>query len=66
MAIAKLTTGVPGFDMLTHGGIPEGRSTPAVGRSGTGKTVFALQLAAHLAREGVTASTRARSRRAGL
>src|SRR5919202_2659001 len=50
MAIAKLTTGVPGFDILTHGGIPEGRSTLVVGRSGTGKTVFALQTAAHLAR----------------
>jgi len=49
MAIAKLTTGIPGFDILTHGGIPEGRSTLVVGRSGTGKTVFALQLAAHLA-----------------
>ena len=53
MGIAKLTTGIPGFDMLTHGGIPEGRSTLVVGRSGTGKTVFALQTAAHLARHNV-------------
>ncbi|MGE0450748.1 MAG: circadian clock protein KaiC [Vicinamibacterales bacterium] len=53
MAIAKLTTGIPGFDILTHGGIPEGRSTLVVGRSGTGKTVLALQLAAHLAQLGV-------------
>src|SRR5690348_4034302 len=50
MGIAKLTTGIPGFDLLTHGGIPEGRSTLVVGRSGTGKTIFALQVAAHLAR----------------
>jgi circadian clock protein KaiC len=53
MGIAKLTTGIPGFDMLTHGGIPEGRSSLVVGRSGTGKTVFALQLAAHLAQHNV-------------
>jgi KaiC/GvpD/RAD55 family RecA-like ATPase len=53
MAIAKLTTGIPGFDILTHGGIPEGRTTLVVGRSGTGKTVFSLQLAAHFARHGI-------------
>ncbi len=55
MGIAKLTTGIPGFDLLTHGGIPEGRSTLVVGRSGTGKTVFGLQLAAHFARHDVPA-----------
>ncbi len=55
MGIAKLTTGIPGLDILTHGGIPEGRSTLVVGRSGTGKTIFALQLASHLARHGVPA-----------
>ena len=49
MPIEKLTTGIRGFDMLTHGGIPEGRSTLVVGRSGAGKTIFALQVAAHLA-----------------
>jgi circadian clock protein KaiC len=52
-AIAKLTTGIPGFDTLTHGGIPEGRATLVVGRSGTGKTIFGLQVAAHLASNGV-------------
>jgi len=53
MAIAKLTTGIPGFDILTHGGIPVGRSTLVVGRSGTGKTVFGLQMAAHFAQQGI-------------
>jgi circadian clock protein KaiC len=53
MPIAKLTTGVPGFDILTHGGIPEGRATLITGRSGTGKTVMGLQIAAHLATHGV-------------
>lgn len=55
MSIAKLTTGIPGFDILTHGGIPEGRSTLVVGRSGTGKTVLALQMASHFARHGLPA-----------
>jgi circadian clock protein KaiC len=54
MPIAKLTTGIRGFDVLTHGGIPEGRSTLVVGRSGAGKTVLGLQLASHFAGSGIT------------
>ena len=54
MPIAKLTTGIRGFDVLTHGGIPEGRSTLVVGRSGAGKTIFGLQAAAHFAANGTT------------
>ena len=38
-ALTKLTTGVPGLDVLTLGGIPQGRSTLITGKSGTGKTV---------------------------
>lgn len=53
MAIDKLTTGVPGLDILTHGGIPKGRSTLITGRSGTGKTILGLQTAAHCAKEGM-------------
>src|SRR5690242_14585952 len=49
----KIRTGVPGFDVLSAGGLPAGRSTLVVGRSGTGKTIFGLQTAAHLARNGV-------------
>lgn len=52
-AIRKLETGVPGLDILTHGGIPEGRSTLVVGRAGTGKTILGLQTLAHLAPRGV-------------
>ena len=48
----KLTTGVPGLDILSHGGLPEGRTTLVVGRSGTGKTILGLQMACHLARSG--------------
>ena len=50
--LRKLETGVPGLDVLTLGGIPEGRSTLVAGKSGTGKTVVGLQIASHLARAG--------------
>ena len=52
-ALKKLETGVPGLDVLTLGGIPEGRSTLIAGKSGTGKTVVGLQIASNLARQGV-------------
>ncbi|HET7746656.1 MAG TPA: circadian clock protein KaiC, partial [Vicinamibacteria bacterium] len=51
--IGKLQTGVPGLDVISHGGLPEGRSTLVVGKSGTGKTVLGLQIAANFARNGV-------------
>jgi len=50
--VRKLATLVPGFDIITHGGLPEGRSTLVAGRSGTGKTILGLQIAANLARSG--------------
>ena len=53
-ALKKLETGVPGLDVLTMGGIPEGRSTLIGGKSGTGKTVVGLQVASNLARQGIT------------
>jgi len=52
-ALRKLETGVPGLDVLTLGGIPQGRSTLIAGKSGTGKTVAGLQIASNLARQGV-------------
>jgi circadian clock protein KaiC len=52
-ALKKLSTGVPGLDILTLGGIPEGRATLIAGKSGTGKTVMGLQIAANLARQGL-------------
>jgi circadian clock protein KaiC len=51
--VEKIPTGVPGFDIISHGGIPKGRSSLIVGRSGTGKTILGLQIAANLARHGV-------------
>ena len=52
-ALKKLETGVPGLDVLTLGGIPEGRATLIAGKSGTGKTVMGLQIAGNLARQGI-------------
>jgi circadian clock protein KaiC len=52
MTINKLETAVPGLDILTNGGLPEGRATLVVGKSGTGKTIVGLQAAAHIAKEG--------------
>ena len=54
MTIPKLETNVPGLDVLTMGGFPLGRSTLVVGKSGTGKTILGLQVAAHQARAGAT------------
>ncbi len=45
-AVAKLATGVPGFDLIGYGGLPEGRSTLLSGTSGSAKTVFACQFLA--------------------
>jgi circadian clock protein KaiC len=41
--IVKSLTGIPGFDEITHGGLPQNRTTLVAGGPGTGKTVFALQ-----------------------
>ncbi len=44
--ISKLPTGIPGLDLITNGGIPEGRVTLVSGTAGGGKTVFAAQFIA--------------------
>jgi circadian clock protein KaiC len=49
--LAKAPTGIPGFDEITQGGIPVGRTTIVMGAAGAGKTVFALQLLVHTARD---------------
>lgn len=41
--LAKLPTGIVGFDQIANGGIPVGRSTLLSGTAGSGKTVMALQ-----------------------
>jgi len=50
-APVKAATGIAGFDDITGGGLPRGRTTLLVGGSGAGKTVMALQLLVHGARQ---------------
>ena len=42
-AVRKIRTGIPGFDVVAEGGLPEGRATLIAGTAGSGKTVFATQ-----------------------
>ena len=49
-ALAKSPTGIAGFDEVTHGGLPSGRTTLLVGGAGSGKTIFAMQFLTHGAR----------------
>ncbi len=46
-APAKAPTGIGGFDEITGGGLPRGRTTLLVGGPGSGKTILALQFLAH-------------------
>lgn len=41
--IEKLPTGIAGFDDVTEGGLPKGRTTLVSGSAGSGKTVLATQ-----------------------
>jgi len=41
--VTKMLTGIQGFDEITDGGLPRGRTTLVMGGPGCGKTVFALQ-----------------------
>lgn len=47
---AKSPTGIEGFDDITDGGLPRGRTTLVSGGPGSGKTIFALQFLVHGAR----------------
>src|SRR5579864_534170 len=42
-SLAKVATGIQGFDEITGGGLPQGRPTLVCGGPGCGKTVFAMQ-----------------------
>jgi circadian clock protein KaiC len=46
----KSPTGIVGFDQITRGGLPEGRTTLLVGGPGSGKSIFAAQFLVHGAR----------------
>lgn len=47
----KVPTGITGFDEITGGGLPRGRTTLLVGGPGSGKTVLALQFLVHGAQD---------------
>src|SRR6185312_5998077 len=51
-ALAKVATGIDGFDEITDGGLPQGRPTLVCGGPGCGKTLFALQFLVHGATRG--------------
>ena len=43
----KAITGIVGFDEMTGGGLPRGRTTLLAGGPGSGKTIFAVQFLLH-------------------
>ena len=48
---SKSPTGIEGFDEITTGGLPRGRTTLLEGGPGSGKTIFGLGFLVHGARE---------------
>jgi circadian clock protein KaiC len=69
--VPKLATGIAGFDHVTMGGLPRGRTTLLIGPAGSAKTVFAGQFLAEGIRRGqpgvfVTFEEPARDLRANL
>lgn len=45
--LEKCPTGIIGFDELSEGGLPRGRSTLVAGSAGSGKTLFAMEFILH-------------------
>jgi len=43
VGVQKIRTMIEGFDDISHGGLPAGRTTIVSGTSGTGKTLLAVQ-----------------------
>ncbi|HEY9772035.1 MAG TPA: circadian clock protein KaiC [Coleofasciculaceae cyanobacterium] len=41
--LAKIATGISGFDVFSEGGLPKGRTTLVAGTAGSGKTIFSSQ-----------------------
>ncbi|RYD77659.1 MAG: hypothetical protein EOP84_15260, partial [Verrucomicrobiaceae bacterium] len=56
IGVTKFATGITGFDEISHGGIPEGRTVLIMGEAGAGKTVFTLQTLVNFARTEGTAA----------
>lgn len=51
LQLARVSTGVPALDEVLGGGIPARSITVVAGEPGSGKTVFALQMLFHAARQ---------------
>jgi circadian clock protein KaiC len=51
VARGKAATGIAGFDWITGGGLPRGRTTLLMGGPGSGKTIFSLQFLVHGAQQ---------------
>ena len=50
--LVKVPTGIPGFDVFSEGGLPEGRTTLISGTAGSGKTIFVTQFLAEGIKQG--------------
>lgn len=49
--LQKSPTGINGFDEITHGGLPKGRTTLICGAAGCGKSLMAMEYLVHGARD---------------
>ncbi len=49
--LIKVPTGITGFDEITEGGLPRGRTTVVCGRAGCGKSLFAAEFLLRGARD---------------
>lgn len=49
--LQKSATGISGFDDITLGGLPQGRTSLVCGEAGSGKTLFAMEFLVHGATE---------------
>lgn len=45
--LGKVASGIPGFDEVTQGGLPLGRTSLVCGGAGAGKTLFGMQFLVH-------------------
>ncbi|MDA2913215.1 circadian clock protein KaiC [Acidobacteriia bacterium AH_259_A11_L15] len=45
--VKKIVTGIPGFDAISMGGLPKGRTTLVTGTAGSSKTIMAVQFLIH-------------------
>jgi circadian clock protein KaiC len=43
LPLEKTSTGIPGFDEISEGGLPKGRTTIVCGGAGCGKTMFGIE-----------------------